>query len=105
MLRGWVKAARPWWVAAFWWCVNGVVRRCPTLPHAPACSTIGAVRLSFRVRNVSGRFPHAMTAGTIVDHVGFGAVSGTGPGRCPGDPHEHGWFVGREPYSVTRARS
>jgi hypothetical protein len=40
------------------------VRRCPTLPHGPPCSTIGAVRLSFRVRNVSGRFPHAMAAVT-----------------------------------------
>ena len=41
------------------------VRRCPTLPHRPRCSTIGAVRLSFRVRNVTGRFPDAMTAVTL----------------------------------------
>ena len=41
-----------------------VVRRCPTLPHCFRCSTIGAVRLSFRVRNVAGRFPDAMTAVT-----------------------------------------
>jgi hypothetical protein len=34
-----------------------VVRRCPTLPHAPACSTIGAVRLSFRVRDGNRAFP------------------------------------------------
>ncbi len=33
------------------------VRRCPTLPQGHPCSTIGAVRLSFRVRNVTGRFP------------------------------------------------
>ena len=41
------------------------VRRCPTLPHPPGCSTIGAVGLSFRVRNGTGRFPHAMTAVTF----------------------------------------
>src|SRR5690606_13715869 len=28
--------------------------------------TIGAVRLSFRVRNVTGRFPHAMAAVTLL---------------------------------------
>src|SRR6478735_6632644 len=42
-----------------------IVRRCPTLPHPPGCSTIGAVGLSFRVRNGTGRFPHAMTAVTL----------------------------------------
>ena len=52
-------------------CVSGpgllmVVRRCPTLPHPPGCSTIGAVGLSFRVRNGTGRFPHAMTAVTLL---------------------------------------
>ena len=41
-----------------------VVRRCPTLPHPLECSTIGAVGLSFRVRNGTGRFPHAMTTVT-----------------------------------------
>ena len=41
------------------------VRRCPTLPHPGGCSTIGAERLSFRVRNGTGRFPHAITAETI----------------------------------------
>ena len=41
------------------------VRRCPTLPQGPPCSTIGAVSLSFRVRNVSGRFPDAMAAVTL----------------------------------------
>ena len=41
-----------------------VVRRCPTLPHPHECSTIGAVGLSFRVRNGTGRFPHAMTTVT-----------------------------------------
>ena len=42
-----------------------VVRRRPTLPQGPPCSTIGAVRLSFRVRDVTGRFPHAMTTETL----------------------------------------
>ncbi len=42
-----------------------VVRRCPTLPHSLGCSTIGAVGLSFRVRNGTGRFPHAVTAVTL----------------------------------------
>src|SRR5690606_40290896 len=41
-----------------------VVRRCPTLPHPGGCSTIGAGRLSFRVRNGTGRFPAAMTTET-----------------------------------------
>src|SRR5690625_6211932 len=40
------------------------VRRCPALPHPPGCSTIGAVSLSFRVRNGTGRFPHAITTVT-----------------------------------------
>ena len=59
-----------------------VVRRCPTLPHSLGCSTIGAVGLSFRVRNGTGRFPHAMTAvtllpvprGHLVVRVGVGSL-------------------------------
>ena len=43
------------------------VRRRPTLPHRHQCSTIGAERLSFRVRNGTGRFPLAMTAVTLTD--------------------------------------
>ena len=50
--------------------VFGVVRRCPTLPHPLECSTIGAVGLSFRVRNGTGRFPHAMTTVTCSPHQG-----------------------------------
>ena len=41
------------------------VRRRPTLPRGPPRSTIGADRLSFRVRNGAGRFPVAMTAVTL----------------------------------------
>ena len=33
------------------------VRRRPTLPHPPECSTIGAVELSYRVRNGNRAFP------------------------------------------------
>ncbi len=36
-------------------------RRRPTLPHPVECSTIGAGRLSYRVRNGTGRFPTAIT--------------------------------------------
>ena len=35
--------------------------RRPTLPHPPRCSTIGADRLSFRVRKGTGRDPAAKT--------------------------------------------
>lgn len=44
------------------------VRRCPALPHPPECSTIGAVSLSFRVRNVTGRFPDAITTVTLLTY-------------------------------------
>ena len=42
-----------------------VVRRRPTLPPRLQGSTIGAVGLSFRVRNGTGRFPHAKTTVTL----------------------------------------
>ena len=41
------------------------VRRRPTLPRSPPRSTIGAERLSFRVRDGTGRFPFAMAAETL----------------------------------------
>jgi len=41
------------------------VRRRPTLPPSHPSSTIGAERLSFRVRNGTGRFPFAMAAETL----------------------------------------
>src|SRR5699024_2146152 len=44
------------------------VRRRPTLPHPPECSTIGAVELSYRVRNGTGRFLDAMTTVTLRDN-------------------------------------
>ena len=48
------------------WPLYKEVRRCPTLPQGPPCSTIGAESLSFRVRNVTGRFPLAMAAETLL---------------------------------------
>ena len=45
--------------------VGMCVRQCPTLPHPGGCSTIGAVGLSFRVRDGTGRFPYAMAAVTL----------------------------------------
>ena len=52
------------------------VRRCPTLPHYFWCSTIGAGGLSFRVRNVAGRFPSAITAVTLLTYVNLTVVVG-----------------------------
>src|SRR5262249_43054461 len=48
---------------------ESVVRRRPSLPHSHGCSTIGAGGLSFRVRNVTGRFPSAMAAVTSINHI------------------------------------
>src|SRR5919205_874750 len=42
-----------------------IVRRRPTLPRSGPRSTIGAERLSFRVRDGTGRFPLAMVAETL----------------------------------------
>ena len=53
-------------VRAFLFTLLGCVRRCPTLPHPLGCSTIGAERLSFRVRNGTGRFPCAMATETFL---------------------------------------
>jgi hypothetical protein len=60
--------------ALFWVCV----RRCPTFPPGLG-SIIGAGRLSFRVRDGSGRFPVAISAVTlyfvgVVDGVVGGGV-------------------------------
>ena len=44
------------------------VRRCPTFPPGLG-SIIGAGRLSFRVRDGSGRFPAAVAAVTVVHPV------------------------------------
>ena len=52
---------------------GGCVRRRPTLPPGPPGSTIGADRLSFRVRNGTGRFPVAMTAETLSSYQPSGS--------------------------------
>ena len=51
-------------------------RWCPTLPHPGGCSTIGAVRLSFRVRDGAGRFPVAVTTETTRWAVLVTVISG-----------------------------
>src|SRR3954466_4053725 len=53
------------------WPLYKEVRRCPTLPQGHPCSTIGAESLSFRVRNVTGRFPLAMAAETLLMFQGI----------------------------------
>ena len=42
-----------------------MIRPCPTLPHALACSTIGAESLNFRVRNGNGCDPFAIKTGIL----------------------------------------
>jgi hypothetical protein len=44
-----------------------IVRRRPTLPQPSGCSTIGAERLNFRVRDGTGCFPFAMAAVTLAE--------------------------------------
>ena len=61
--------------------VLNCVRRCPTFPPGLG-SIIGAGRLSFRVRDGSGRFPAAMAAVTLVHPVWGGSVFGGGVQRC-----------------------
>src|ERR1700757_41288 len=60
--------------ALFWVCV----RRCPTFPPGLG-SIIGAGRLSFRVRDGSGRFPVAISAVTLF-YWGIQVVFGGGVG-------------------------
>ena len=77
----------------FWVAIVNGVRRCPTLPQGPPCSTIGAESLSFRVRNVTGRFPLAMAAETLLiyqsfrgQHAPHDAPSPAGSASCEGSP-------------------
>ena len=77
------------------------VRRCPTLPQGPPCSTIGAEQLSFRVRNGTGRFPLAMAAETLLMFQSFKSMDATTHG---GANNHSSWFmrfstVHREPLS------
>ena len=73
---------------------NEDVRRRPTLPHPPECSTIGAIELSFRVRNGTGRFLDAMTAVTQRDSQ---PAPNTPP--TPERDGQRGGVVPREPHS------
>ena len=43
-----------------------MIRPRPTLPHALACSTIGAESLNFRVRNGNGCDPFAIKTGILI---------------------------------------
>ena len=69
MAGGLLTGEAPRHATSVWWGLRGFhlrcVRRRPTLPQPPGCSTIGAVGLSFRVRDGTGRFPYAMTAVTL----------------------------------------
>ena len=59
------------------------VRRRPTLPHPLGCSTIGAERLNFRVRDGTGCFPFAMAAVTLVASPPVGcSLPGGGQACC-----------------------
>ena len=88
------------------------VRRRPSLPPPGGGSTIGAEGLSFRVRNGTGRFPHAMTAVTLVPDppcvLGGGKTCGVTTVvlfysvvlvPVPVDSPGGGGFVGWEPHS------
>jgi hypothetical protein len=55
------------------------VRRCPTFPPGLG-SIIGAGRLSFRVRDGSGRFPAAIDRRNFIHF--FSVSPGCGGGRC-----------------------
>jgi hypothetical protein len=60
------------------------VRRRPTLPRSGPRSTIGAERLSFRVRDGTGRFPLAMVAETLWR---YGLHHLDEMGTVPREPH------------------
>ena len=47
------------------------LRGCASLPHSLGCSTFAAVRLSFRVRDGTGRFPYAVTPARGVTNHSF----------------------------------
>ena len=71
-------------------------RRRPTLPHPGECSTIGAGRLSYRVRNGTGRFPTAMTTDNTIQlspHPKPGTgVEHTQPIHQPPNDRKRGWL-------------
>src|SRR5215475_13234963 len=54
------------------WGFSKIIGRRPTLPHTRACSTIGAERLNYRVRDGNGWVPLAKITQKIVRRVGGG---------------------------------
>ena len=55
------------------------IRRRPSLPHGSPCSTIGAERLNFRVRNGAGCFPLAMITETLWSYRGVRSIDRSFP--------------------------
>src|SRR6478735_6627556 len=78
------------------------VRRRPTLPQPLGCSTIGAERLNFRVRDGTGCFPFAMAAVTLAEtHAPntrclLGVFPSSLFSSCVSTNAHLGWFVGWE---------
>ncbi len=58
------KKGRRAWMCSSALAVN-YCRQRPTLPHSFPCSTIGGIRLNFRVRNGNGCDPDPMTTGIL----------------------------------------
>src|SRR4051812_13960276 len=77
--------------------VVNCVRRRPTLPRSGPRSTIGAERLSFRVRDGTGRFPLAMVAETLWR---YGPHRLKETGTAPREPHSGRDSAGRSPQSL-----
>src|SRR5882757_10540731 len=48
---------------------SSLIGQLPTLPHTCACSTIGAERLNFRVRDGNGWDPLAMVTQNLVGRI------------------------------------
>ena len=67
--------------------VEDCVRRRPTLPRSGPRSTIGAERLSFRVRDGTGRFPLAMVAETLWRYGPHARIPEKRAGTVPREPH------------------
>ena len=71
-----------------------VLWRCPTLPHPPRCSTIGACGLSFQVRNGGWAFPRGYDHHKIINHIHLNI-----PSVCRASSVRVGVCVGCDPYS------
>ena len=104
-LAGSLVTARIWLCPGTVWVpghnVLRVLWRCPTLPHPPRCSTIGACGLSFQVRNGCWAFPRGYDHHKLVQPyllLNTPTVAGRvwRVGVCVGcDPHsgdEHPWM-------------